>query len=285
MYEVKKILTDYPFVDELIYYTKLLAYNAVIKNEAIANKYETLESQINANIYIACVEGKAKFSTFRYIPESVLIDCAIPSNIRQACLIDKFNIPESKRNLVTSKMITYTINNYEEQNTYYRRLMGLPPLNDKGIKVPSDLIIDEIDVNWKTPIHEMTLREINLLESYSILDQIKKMYPDLLYLSYLGDNAIDPYIARKSVNFQILYVPTIDSAEVLEKFKTKYEANRIYVIRTIYSEAFKYGSDHYDEFIIILISTFLIQYFIWLLSIEEVSNLFTPNKCIYLTLK
>lgn len=253
MYEVKKILTDYPFVDELVYYTKILAYNAVIKNEAIANKYENLESQINANIYMACVEGKAKFSIFRSIPESVLIECAIPASIRQACLIDKYNIPETKRNLVTNKMVTYTINNYEEMNTYYRRLMGLPPIGDKGIKVPSDLITDELDVNWKTPLHKMEIREINLLEGYGILQQIKEANPDLLYLSYLGDNAISPYVARKAVNFQILYIPNVDSVEVLEKFKTKYEANRIYAIRTIYSEAFKYGSDHYDEFIIILI--------------------------------
>lgn len=253
MYEVKKILTDYPFVDELVYYTKLLAYNAVIKNEGIANKNETLGSQINADTYIACVEGKAKFSTFSDIPESVLIECAIPSNIRQACLIDKYNIPEAKRPLVLSKMITYTIDNYVEMNAYYRRLMGLPAIDEKGIKVPNDLINPELEVNWKTYVHEMSIKEINLLESYGILDELKELYPEKLYLNYLGDNAIDPYKARKAANFQILYIPNIDSAEVLEKFKNKYESNRIYTIRSIYSEAFKYGSDYYDEFIIVLI--------------------------------
>lgn len=253
MYEVKKILTDYPFVDELVYYTKLLAYNAVVKNEKLANEAETLESQINANIYMACVEGKAKFTIFRNIPESVLIESAIPLSIRQACIIDKFNIPEAKRALVTSKMITYTINNYVEKNTYYRKLMGLPPEGDKGIKVPSELVDEELDIKWDTPIHEMTTREINIIESYGILDQIKELYPDLIYLNFLGDNAINPYVARKAANFQILYLPNIDSETVLEKFKTKYESNRIYTIRAIYSEAFKYGSDYYDEFIIILI--------------------------------
>jgi len=253
MYEVKKILTDYPFVDELVYYTKILAINSVIKNEELANKFETLEAQINANIYIACVEGKAKFTTFRSVPESILVECGIPAAIKQACLIDKFNIPESKRALVTSKMVTYTINNYEEKNTYYRRLMGLPPIGDKGIKIPSDLIDRSLEVDWSLPIHKMTSHEINILESYGILESVKELYPDLLYLNYLGDNAIDSYVARKAANFQIIYIPNIDSAEVLEKFKTKYETNRIFALRTIYSEAFKYGSDHYDEFIIILI--------------------------------
>lgn len=253
MQDVKKILTEYPFVDELVYYTKLLAINAVIKNEALANSFETLECQINANMFIACVEGKAKFTTFNHIPESVLIESGIPASIKQACLIDKFNIPETKRDLVTSKMIVYTQNNYVEMNTYYRRLMGLPPLNDKGIKIPDELIDDELDVDWTRPVHEMDTREINIIESYGILEQLKELYPDLLYLNYLGDNAISPYVARKAANFQILYIPNIDSREVLEKFKTKYEDNRIYAMRTIYSEAFKYGSDHYDEFIIILI--------------------------------
>lgn len=253
MYEVKKILTEHPFVDELVYYTKMLAYNAIIKNEAIANKYETLDSQIESGIYIACVEGKAKFTTFRYIPESILIECGIPASIMQACLIDKFNIPETKRDLVTSKMINYCMNNYTELNTYYRRLMGLPPINDKGIKIPEDLINTDLDIDWDTCVHELSIREINLLESYGILNELKEMYPDSLYLNYLGDNAIDPYLARKAANFQILYLPNIDSSEVLEKFKNKYETNRVYTIRTIYSEAFKYGSDYYDEFIIVLI--------------------------------
>ena len=72
MIEVEKTITDNPFVDNLIYYSKYLALNCNIKdeNEALAN--ETPESLKAGDVYIACVEGKANYEMFKSIPEEIL---------------------------------------------------------------------------------------------------------------------------------------------------------------------------------------------------------------------
>ena len=72
MYTVEKIHTDNPFTDNLIYYTKFIALNSVVKDldEALAN--ETPESLHNGDVYISCVEGHATYEMFTYFPEEVL---------------------------------------------------------------------------------------------------------------------------------------------------------------------------------------------------------------------
>jgi hypothetical protein len=67
-----KTYTDNPFVDNVIYYAKLLAMNCVIKDddEALAN--ETPESLRAGDTLIACVEGTAQYEIFQNIPKEIL---------------------------------------------------------------------------------------------------------------------------------------------------------------------------------------------------------------------
>ena len=72
MIQVDKTYSDNPFVDELIYYSKILALNSVIKDEEEALENETVESLKAGEIYIACIEGKARFEMFSSFPEEIL---------------------------------------------------------------------------------------------------------------------------------------------------------------------------------------------------------------------
>ena len=72
MIEVDKTYSDNPFVDELIYYSKILSLNCVIKDEEEALANETKESLHAGQTYIACVEGRAKFEMFESFPEEIL---------------------------------------------------------------------------------------------------------------------------------------------------------------------------------------------------------------------
>ena len=72
MIEVDKTYSDNPFVDELIYYSKILSLNCVIKDEEEALVNETKESLHAGQTYIACVEGRAKFEMFESFPEEIL---------------------------------------------------------------------------------------------------------------------------------------------------------------------------------------------------------------------
>ena len=72
MINVEKTITDNPFVDNLIYYSKYLALNCIIKDEDDALSHETPESYKAGETYIACIEGKAKYEMFDAIPEEIL---------------------------------------------------------------------------------------------------------------------------------------------------------------------------------------------------------------------
>ena len=72
MIDVEKTITDNPFVDNLIYYSKYLALNCIIKDEDDALSHETPESYKAGETYIACIEGKAKYEMFDTIPEEIL---------------------------------------------------------------------------------------------------------------------------------------------------------------------------------------------------------------------
>ena len=56
-FEIKKIYTDNPYVDEMVYYTRLMSMDTVLKMQDLADKGETVESLKRAGIYISCVEG------------------------------------------------------------------------------------------------------------------------------------------------------------------------------------------------------------------------------------
>ena len=72
MIEVEKIQTENPFTDNLIYYTKYIALNSVVKDLDEANNNETLESIKAGDILIACIEGHAVFEMFTYFPAEIL---------------------------------------------------------------------------------------------------------------------------------------------------------------------------------------------------------------------
>ena len=68
----EKTYTENPFMDNVIYYSKVLGCNATIKDEREALFYETKESLERADIYIACIENRATYGMFDEIPISIL---------------------------------------------------------------------------------------------------------------------------------------------------------------------------------------------------------------------
>lgn len=70
--EVEKTITDNPFVDNLIYYSKFLALNSTIKDEKEALANETPETLKVGEIYISCVEGRTNYELFPTIPAEII---------------------------------------------------------------------------------------------------------------------------------------------------------------------------------------------------------------------
>ena len=257
---IKKILTENPFIDELVYNTKLIALNSIVKDGNKAGKYETLETSKAFNLYSICYEGRAVFELFSAFPYSVLVDALTPKYtslyIKRYFLNDIFAIPEADRAVVVKHMSDYVINNYVEQNDYYRELSGSRPLADT-VNIPlADFGLTEeySDRGTYKYVHELPDQLKYLLYSEGKLDDIISQYPDEKYLQYFG-KGITFYNARKAENFDLLYIPSETEVDetIRNKYIDKYEVNRMYALTSIYSEAFKLQSDYYDNFIAILI--------------------------------
>ena len=89
------------------------------------------------------------------------------------------------------------------------------------------------------------------------MKQILQDYSDdthYQYIYHLGDKRIDYYTARSADNFSLLWVPELNTFDIIEqKFRRYFDRNRAYTIATVYSEAYRFMSYHYDAFIEILI--------------------------------
>lgn len=323
-FEITKIYTENPYVDEMVYYTRLMSVDTVLKLKDVADRNETLSSLKESGIYITCVEGLAKFNTFESYTRTALMSAGITDPLTlEACVADKNSIPKERRAAVVKAMAAEFIDCYVEQNSYYRMLKGLPNwtedysvknndailrsepngygkvigviAQDNKIKVSKiygkwyyvtgdyknstvkisgwvdsnnvSLIADNFDyvpdtislpdgivVDITKPIHLMDNSEALLLDRYGILDELIKEDPiNRQYMLHLGKKSIDIYFARRANRFDILYVPTIDSDAIERMYRDKLDNNKFYVLRTIYSEAFKFNSDYYDNFIAVLI--------------------------------
>lgn len=257
MKKYDKIFTDNPFIDELLYFTKTIAVNAVIKDSDKADANETIESLKAADLYIACRENKARFDHFTYDYEFLTKHYVLPPAIVEQCAKNNTKIPEKYRSKLLEFKVNEYLEEYEETNNYYRTLIGLPPMEDtkkEFIYVNEDYLsgVPEL-TNVDLPVHEMSNEDLTILYSHGVIDDLINDNPDKKYLKFMGDNAIDVYKARKAMNFQILYIPTVSNNELMDRWNTKYEQNRMYTMKTYYSEAYKLYSDYYNNFIIVFI--------------------------------
>lgn len=263
-YVVTKTFSDNPFIDAMLYYTKKLAFGAVIKNGQIADSMETKDSLKNADKLIMCMEGNIRYETcsFGY---SDMVSVGVDENLAKGIALGAKNpmtgleytyddIPDLYKEPLRQLAIKTYIRDYVELNDYYRMLCGLPNIGDYGIPIRDyEYLLPDGNIWNATYVHEIGADGAKLLETYGILDMIKNDYPNAKYLDYILCD-ITPYKARKAYDFQLLYLPPLeDNDTIADQFRRVYEDNRIYVEMAVYSEAYKYNSDYYSNFICLLI--------------------------------
>lgn len=259
---IRKTYTDNPLLDQIIYEVKgMIADGIILMDTDEADKNETIESLKMADRYAQIIEGHPHFEFFDYTKEQIMRLPYMSKETAMAYSINKSMIPEPLRPQLLKIACDDFLASYEEQNNYYRMLYGLPNYKERGIHLTQKQIalLKDKSFNIGKYIHEMDNSEIRILEIYGILDEIKQQYPDKKYLWHLGERRIDPYIARRTPRFGLLYLPPCDSNEVYKKFNSLLVNNRALIINTLYSEAYKYQSDYYDKFMMIMI---IIQSFV-----------------------
>lgn len=274
-----KVFTDNPLLDEIVYNARQLASGTILKDIDKADAAESLESLQNGDLLIAINQGLVKFEYFHY--DEVFLS-KVPGisqeNISKYAANNNL-IPEALRPTILSMATDQFIENYVETNNYYRMLHGDPNYDPTGVweglwidvntiveGVPSNSILpyydDEEGTDYRL-IHELDVAYTEVLYENGTIDSILNdtqrleswglTKDDVLYLTHLGARAIDYYDSRSADRFEMLYCPDCDSEEVKRRYKELIEANRLYTLYTIYSEAYKYQSDYYDNFIMIFI--------------------------------
>lgn len=255
-FEIEQVYSDNPFVDIIVYNAKVLGIDTVLKMKDTADQNETEESLKNADMYIACMENTAIWALFDGFSEDVLRKSGFTGQALANALLDPESIPQDKRETVLENAKQEVIDNYEELNNYYRMLYGLPPVGYTNVYATEEDILtvpSTISIDISIPVHEMDVGTIEILDQYDVLETMYQEDPEnRAYLRYL-DKKIAPYAARKASAFATLYVPTIDSTELSDEYKDRLEVNRRYAITALYSQAYKYESDYYDNFIAIFI--------------------------------
>lgn len=255
MSDLRKQVTDNPLLDEIIYDCQIMIKDIVLKDEARANEEESMEAMKQFDIYNLIISGNAKYEFFNYTFEMI---SKIPSiTFDQALYYSRNNsaIPVQYHDQLLSIYTTDFIENFVELNNYYRMLNGKPDIGEPKIYLTQMdlLLLGDYNIDYSKSIDEMNNTEIEILKKVGLLDSIKARYPDAEYLDHLGIKSIDIYKARKAAPFSILYIPTIEATEVSKKFIQKINLNREYYLRTMYSDAYRFQSDYYDRYIMILI--------------------------------
>ena len=261
--EIKKVYSDNPYVDELVFYALQLGIGTVLKLKAKADEYETIEILREAGNYISCLEGTAILATFDDIPFEVLtstIDkngksygAGLPSDTARKIVANPSRVKElsaeTQKKILDCMMIWYP-EHYEEKNDYYRMLNGLPPYENSEMYykyVDPSSLPSTVNIDLSKPIHELDNATISILENYGVIDDIYDSIEntdsysksDFMYLKHLGKKKIPYYISRKAGPFDPIYVPSIDSDSIREMYLDKLANNRTYAMRAVYSEAYR----------------------------------------------
>ena len=271
-----KVYTDHPLMDEVIYNTKRILSQIVIKNEEKALQYEDEESLENYEILQLKAKGKLNFDTFPFTA-TYLKAFGFGTSQIELYLSDRYSIDESIRDNLLEFCIDYFDRNFEERNSYYRSLIGLPPFESGneyyitykdrangrigyGNLLPKAFIKSKttedgtLTIDTSLPLHLQTKEVINVLQDSGGIDKLRTVYRgfNYSYILYLADKSLDLMEIRAANQWDILYMPTVE-ALIEDRFREIYYLNRDKYLKDYYQEAYKYESTYYDETMIVLL--------------------------------
>ena len=135
-----KLYTDNPLLDELVHNVKLMLNGIILKDQEEANDNETLESIEESDIFVAIKSDKASFYTLKYNREILKMLGIFTDEEIEEYAIDNSKIPNEYREALFELASEIFLNNYEEQNNYYRRLNGKPDYRTPGLYLTREMI-------------------------------------------------------------------------------------------------------------------------------------------------
>lgn len=248
--------------------------NITIKYFIKAEKYETLESQQNANEYLDVINGKDNFFTYVDYTYHDYINTGWDDIETIKNVIKTGNVslvPKQYREKLLSVRRQRVLDNFEEQNNYYRMLNGYPDLEDTDYYYASSLLVKRYGLPADVPIHMIqdvyNKKEdgqgdyyISIAEGTGYLETLKEAHPEKEYLKYVGSKRISIKTARDALNFQCIQLNkgNIDQS-LYDEFLLKYDQCREYFVKVIYMKEYRTFLDYYDDFIAMCIMVMTVQ--------------------------
>lgn len=235
--------------------------NVIIKMSNKANSYETIQSQREADKYVAAMMERDIFSSYAQYDRDVLAKAGITNlNDIENYHNDKWKIPHKKRDLVLKYQREATINEYEEKNDYYRVLIGKPPMDtpEEEFIYLTEAQMQYYKIDEVRPIHDYP-NEIQIKLERVVIPELIKLHPDKEYLKHLGSKSVNLVRAREAKNFEIIFTDIALDNVFLRSFFETYDFCREYFMAVIYNKALTGRYDLYDNFIAMNIMIMTIQ--------------------------
>ena len=231
----------------------------VIKMSTVAKSYETVESKKAGDKYVSIRMGTDSFVTYHSFSKAVLEKAGFNADEIAVYSQDKSLIPKERRDAVIELAGREFLENYVEQNDYYRMLNGLPGLDDEEIWLPDFELYDKYEIE-PCPVDQIKPDILATMEKLGELDEVKELYPEAKFLNYVGERKIDILIARKEENFSMLYFPNDNNSfSFYRDFLLTYNECREYFLTVVYNNYYTSKYAEYDGFIGFMILTMTIN--------------------------
>ena len=250
---------------------KILNY-IVVKNSREADKYETPEMARESDIYhLALLEQDTYLLyTDMFTVEMFLqISPMIRRELIRSWIENPYNVPLIYHDYLCEMCRKIVIENHVEKNEYYRKLNGLPPLEateDDFVYVPERIrnTIYSTHTIPDVPIHEMNSTDQDLISGDPWFQSYVEAHPEKEYLKYIGRLTIDPVVARKARDLELIrFIPNGDFVDLnpylLKDFTSIYNNYRDYMIFNLYNKNFEVMYENYRPFMMLLLTLFVIN--------------------------
>ena len=246
-------------MDTFLTHLRKLVMSAVIKQSKHAKAYETKDTKLAGDKYVAAIETGGYWSSYVQFDKRVLIHAGVPTLLIPKAMADKENIPVEYRERCIQLQRNYNISIFKERNNYYRMLNGKPDIGDKEfIYAPPNNFGIPTDV----PVHELDPSHAHTLTASGIGDELVKKHPEKKYLKFLGPYGIPYYNARVAKNYDLLYIVPTDQDFISNEFIKSYNEARDYVMLGLYTQSDNRLYEFYDEFMGFLVMIIAIQRFL-----------------------
>lgn len=259
-------------------YLKTIVPNIVYKSVKQAEDNETMETQLRGDEYVGACLQVDNFMSYREFSVKVLNQAGI-NDIDLIAEIQRNPdaIPFSKRDKVVEFKRKEVIENFEEQNNYYRMLAGLPDVDagyvylspdelmSYGYRLDSQEDYDNDELDKLTPIHKLPQDVLNGMDKTGYLEEVYQNYAsdpnyNAEYIHHLGLRRVSIVNARTATQYELLYVPRPDNANRFNRdFILYYEEARQYFLNQVYNYHFSADYDYYEGYIGFFILVMSIQ--------------------------